>query len=168
MAIKPPVPFLPRCTLSVWPKIIPTLLRNLQRGKYLSFLRLPGPCGDCLQPGTERHPCPQKVPTPGVAPGQGQSIWFWGKECEASLSRKVQVFYCTFMMASAKRHMAESLSIWPGIVRKANHWWSGPLEDKGDADEVTEEWAVTETGGLEGGFQAREPDTHTAWPSSLL
>lgn len=60
MAIKSLVPFQPRCTLSVWPKIIPMLLRNLQWGKYLSFLRLPGPCGDCLQPGTERHPCPRR------------------------------------------------------------------------------------------------------------
>lgn len=42
------------------PTIIPMLLRNLQRGKYLSFLRLPGPRGDCLQPGTARHPCPRR------------------------------------------------------------------------------------------------------------
>lgn len=163
MATKPPVPFLPRCTLSVWPKIIPTLLRNLQRGKYLSFLRLPGPCGDCLQPGTTRHPCPRRCLLLVWPQVKANQFGFEGRNVKR---------------ASPGRSRCSAALSWRLLL---NDIWQSPWESgqalsgKATTDgqapwrtrEMQMKWQRNELSqkpGLEGGFQAREPDTHTAWP----
>lgn len=162
MAIKPPVPFLPRCTLSFWLKIIPTLLRNLQRGKYLSFLRLPGPCGDCLQPGTARHPCPRRCLLLVWPQVKANQFGFEGRNvkqassgrsrCSAALSWRL-LLYDIWALESQARRCQESLSL---MVRPPGGQGRCRWSNRGTSCHRNQ--------GLEGGFQAREPDTHTAWP----